>query len=101
MQGGGRPQGQTGAGAGNQQGTVPVPGPHLPQGLDVGGGRSSLGPSGVAVGPAGPMPPHHYRLMPPFVSSTWFISSFVQRKALARNIDLREKDFCTTPLVCT
>ncbi|XP_054273378.1 protein PRRC2C isoform X4 [Macrosteles quadrilineatus] len=67
MQGGGRPQGQTGAGAGNQQGTVPVPGPHLPQGLDVGGGRSSLGPSGVAVGPAGPMPPHHYRLMPPFM----------------------------------
>jgi len=67
MQGGSRPQGQTGAAVGSQTATAPVPGPHLPQGLDVGGGRSSLGPSGVAAGPAGPMTSHHYRILPPFM----------------------------------
>ncbi|XP_046670382.1 protein PRRC2C isoform X5 [Homalodisca vitripennis] len=66
MQGGSRPQGQMTAGGGNPPGTVPVPGPlPLPQGLDMGGGRSSLAPPGVGGVPAGPQ--NHYRLMPQFM----------------------------------
>lgn len=47
-------------------------------GLDMGGGRNNLAPSGVGAGlvghipPAG-MPPHHYRLMPQFVSLNMII----------------------------
>lgn len=88
MQGGSRPQGQMGVGAGNPQGTAPVQGPlplpHLPPGIDMGGGRNNLGQSGVGVAQGGPvppqghhMPPPHFKAaMPPFMYRTNFTSGF-------------------------
>uniref|UniRef100_A0A1B6C1D3 BAT2 N-terminal domain-containing protein n=1 Tax=Clastoptera arizonana TaxID=38151 RepID=A0A1B6C1D3_9HEMI len=85
MQGGSRPQVQMGGGAGNQQGTAPVPGPlslpHLPPGVEVGGVRNNLGQSGgvgVQGGPLTqpPMPPHIRGVMPPFFVRGNFLGSF-------------------------
>lgn len=81
MQGGSRPQGQMGVGAGNPQGTAPVQGPlplpHLPPGIDVGGGRNNLGQSGVGVAQGGPVPPQGHHMPPPHFKGV--LPSFMYR----------------------